>query len=219
MNLAGIRQRVVERMAEYDGGGAESSGGASLTDATIYSRISDVFRDLIAEVAERDPMKVADVASLSYPANTEATDLPAAVQYRPIFTVEELVGSDYYPIEAATEFGDRRARQDGGVAGDTRWWTRRAQIALTPTPGEAKTLRIRYLPAVDNFVPGSSEAVLAILPVEHRPLLALLVAQSFLVEVGRGAGLDREVSERQERFWRWAAGSPKTGPRFVAGPL
>lgn len=220
MNFGEIRNRIVQHLGEYQAGAAEASGVASLTDTTIYERITDAYRDLIEEVANTSPERVLTTASISYPANTESVALAAGLVSRDIRTIERLDGSDYIPIDQITLFQDERMRQtEEGPAGGGRDYGWRVEggttLFLMPKPTSALTLRARYVPAQTAITTGDSASSPTLLPVEHHPLIAAMAALSFKREVGPMPELQAERDERARRFRAWASRTPRSGPRFV----
>lgn len=224
MNYAQIRKRAIERMGEYTAGAAETAALASISGQTIYDRIAEIYRDMVGEIAQRDPGKVLAVTTMSYGANAESASLPSGVQYRPVFDVEWLSGSvDYVPLREITLDQHRQALKYGELpedAGDDvagyAYRIEGASIYMVPKPMAGMTLRLRYLAAIADLTDSTDDANSpSLVQIEDHATLALAVAVSFLREVGNPASLDRELQYKWGRFLERAAHSPKTGPRFV----
>lgn len=220
MNFGEIRNRIVQHLGEYQAGAAEAAGVASLTDATIYERITDAYRDLIEEVANITPERVLTTAAITYTANAESVALAASLVGRDIRTIERLVGSDYVPLDHVTLFQDERARQDEeGPGGRGRSYGWRVETGTTlfimPKPTETLTLRARYVPAQAAITTTDAASTPSLLPVEHHPLIAAMAALSFKREVDSMPALQAERDERMRRFRTWVSRTPRTGPRFV----
>lgn len=220
MIFGDIRNRIVQHLGEYQAGAAEAAGAASFTDATIYERITDAYRDLIEEIATRTPERLVTTASISYTANAESVTLATALQYRDLRSVEQLVGSDYVPLDQVNLYQDEASRQSEAgprVSGRAYGWRVEGGTLLyvMPKPAEALTLRARYIPAQAAITTTDAASSPSIVPVEHHPLIAAMAALTFKREVGPMPELQRERDERMARFIRWASETPRTGPRFV----
>jgi hypothetical protein len=221
VNYAAIRTRVIERMAEYNAGAAAAVATATMSGQTIYSRITECYRDMIEEISGLDPEKLVTTTTLSYAAGESAT-LPVAVQQRPIVDVEELLTDDYLPLKLITLDQHREYLRTGvlelGV--EPRYGYRielaANKIYVVPKPTTALNLRIRYIAGVTSLVDATDDANSpTLLPEEHHATLALCTALSFLREVGTSPALENEYALKWARFLKWAAGRPKTGVRTV----
>lgn len=220
MNFGEIRDRIVQHLGEYQAGAAEAAASATFTDTTIYGRITDAYRDLIEEIAARTPERLVTVATIAYTADAESVSLAAGLQNRDIRSLEQLSGTDYVPLDHVTLHQDEASRQSEAgprVSGRSYGWRVEGGTLLyvMPKPTAALTLRARYIPAQAAITTGDSAALPSIVPVEHHPLIAAMAALTFKREVGPMPELQRERDERMARFLRWAAETPRTGPRFV----
>lgn len=220
MIFSDIRNRIVQHLGEYQAGAAEAAAAATFTDATIYERITDAYRDLIEEIAARTPERLVTTATIAYTASAESVSLATALQYRDIRSLEQLVGTDYVPLDQVTLYQDERSRQSESgprVSGRAYGWRVEAGTLLyvMPIPTDALTLRARYIPAQAAITTTDAASTPVIVPTEHHPLIAAMAALTFKREVGPMPDLQRERDERMARFLRWAAETPRTGPRFV----
>ena len=221
-----IRDRIIQRLGEYNAGAAEAAAQATFTDATIYQRISDVYRELIGDVAEIDPTKVCDITTMSYAADTESVTLGSTVKYRPIHTCElqltDLVS--YEPMEKVTQWQDSRAREWDArtyVPVTTRyaWRIEKDKIYVMPKPPTVLTLRLRYLAEIADITPSDSASSPTVIPSEHHAYMALKVAMTFLNEAAGNDNLKDELNRGQAKFNKWASQSAhRAGPTFVAEP-
>lgn len=220
MTWGTIRDRIVQRLGEYQAGAAEAEAGATFTDATIYSRMSDEFREMLNESFSYRPSRVGARVSMTYTANSESVALAAGVQYRPVSMVDRLLSSgEYEPLNILSEYQDQAARRwdsEGPVvASSAGYRVENDSIWVIPRPTETLTLRLLYLPAYAEVTSASAALSPSFIPVEHHNYLALRVAMTFLSEAQKNATLRVELAERASKFQRWAIEEPKTGPRFV----
>ncbi len=216
-----MRDRVVQRLAEYNAGVTEAAAQATFTDATIYARISTAIRDAVDMIARIDPMKIAKLSTFTYAANSESVTLAAALKYRPIVGVERSLSTSpvrYERLDPLTRWQDET--RDGYDYDDRDvpygFRIERDLIYVIPTPTQDLTLRARY---VEDFTELSSTTdqanTLDIIPGEHHEMIAVAAALSFLRETNARASLEVDLAERRISFAKWAASQPKQGPRFV----
>lgn len=226
MNYGQIRDRIVQRMAEYRTGAAEADGAASISNTTIYSRITDVYRELLDLAGERDATKVADVVSFSYAANSDSIDINAvptpSLWTRPILQIERSQGTDFWPMFEVTQSQFRNARRESFVPAQSAermasyaWYREGKLLYLQPVPPETLTLKATYIPLQAEITTADSASSPDKIPAEHHPLISLMVAVEFLREVKSPRDLIEETSGKMQRFLRWASGVERGGPRLV----
>lgn len=228
MKWSEIATRVIERMAEYRAGAAETPSLATIEPTTLYNRLTTTFQQLCGDIAKQDPKKIASLLTVAYPANTESVQFTAgnaALKWRPIFSVEMLnstVGL-YEPLDNITDWQDRRSREwdyDGGNFPAYNRYAYRIErdlIYVQPQPPQDLTLRVRYQPSIATLTSGSDgNNVPDFIPEEHHDLIALKAAMSFLREAPRNDNLERELADLDSKFQTWCTASPKQqGLRFV----
>lgn len=215
-----IRDWTVQRMGEYQAGIAEADGAASMVNATVYSRVTDAFRRMLLEAFLIKPTKVGRRTSFAYAADAESVTLPAAVKWRPVARVEQLLsGGTYEPLTQASEDQERRTRQDigGSIPMDTdyAWRIEADDIWVFPEPTSALTLRVLYLPEHVAITVTDAAGVPSFIPAEHHMLIAMRAAISFLSETSRSVTLAGELARREADFTSWATKEPHAGPSYV----
>lgn len=229
MTWGQIRNRIVERMSEYTAGAAELAANATMSEATIYARMTDHFREWLDEVATRDPQKCTTLATMTYSSGAESVTLPDIVKTRPVFTVEQVISSSpnaFLPLQQVTldqaqqgmmQWAYPRGLYPGtNYSGQYGYRIEGNLIYLLPYPTGDIQLRLRYLAAVADLSKDTDPANSPpFIPNEYHNTFALCVALSFLREVTSSPNLEREYATGWEKFTRWAASSPKTGPRRV----
>jgi len=230
LKYSAIRSRVIERMAEYHAGAAETPGtGSTISGQTIYDRMSEVIRDMLDEISRLDNAKILTSTTMTYTANAESMALPAGVIGRDISTVERQVNIvaplRYDPLRAMTLSQNQAALRYGELPvldSDAPWSgygyyiEGQSSIYVVPTPTFGLTLRIRYIAAFADLVNTTDDNNSpTLIPEEHHGTIALETALRFLRETGTPASLEREFNGRWQKFLQWAAVSPKQGPRTV----
>lgn len=213
-----LRTRTVERLAEYTAGAAEAAANASFSDATIFARMSEAYRELIGEVADIEPSKVLSLSTnTTYAANSESISLPTAVTGRPVYGVQRLFGTEWQTLKELTHDQVQRI-----LAGESDYENQYAGymlekqtlVYLVPKPTSVETLRFRYIEEIADIATSDTGSP-TLLPSEHHPLIALATALKFKREVGSMPALQEEYVYLLNRMRTWAASSPTTGPRFV----
>lgn len=214
-----IRDLVVERMGEYQAGAAEAEAGATLTNATVYRRLTQHFREMLGEAFAVKPTRVGVRASMLYTANSESVALATAAKWRPLSLVSQLLGDgvSYEPLQQLTEFQERRYLETGslGLNGSYGYRIESDSIWVIPKPSGNLTLRYLYLPEYTAVTVADAVTSPSYIPTEHHGYLALRVAMSFLNEAQKNATLNMELAQGEAKFLKWAAADPKTGPSFV----
>lgn len=218
-----LRTLVVECMAEYQAGAAEAAGAATMAEATIYSRMSRTFKQMVREYVRRNPRVNVTTTAMAYTADAESVALPAAAQLKDLRSVDRLVGTEYEPLEHVTDWQDREARKTESigpqpVSTSFGYFVQGTSLFVVPRPAEALTLRLRHDAAVAAVTSAASATEVTVIPDAWQDLIARKTALSFLREIGGGDSLAKEVDPEWADFVRWCAEGPNKGVRFVHEP-
>ena len=219
-----IRDRVVERLAEYQAGAAEASGNGTFATATLYKRISTAYRRMLRHLARTAPNKVSKLSdTFTYASASESITMPDQLRYRDIFSLERAVGSSWEPIENVTDWQEQQSRINStwvtavDVPTRTSYGYREEmdRLYVVPAPQESLTLRARFFGPVTTLTEANKDDTPIVIQEEHHDLLALLAARSLMGETRSNEELEKEFRDGWEDFNAWCTGSPKRGPRFI----
>lgn len=221
-----LRDVVLERMGEYSNQAAASATEGEIGDATILTRMLDVYRDLHRRACERAPDRFTSYQTFSYTANAEYVSLASvpspSLRYASILGLYEMVDDEPVPLLALSQAEYERYLSSGSLPsermGDYAYYIDNYNLHLLPKPNAAVSIRARYVPELTLSITTSTWGSNSPdeFPDKFHSFIALETAIRFLAERdGVPVALERERAETMTTFLRWAADDRRPGTRRV----